>query len=411
MSQRVIFLVDMQSFYASVEKADHPAYRDKPVIVSGDPARRSGVVLAACPLAKKRGVKNALRLWEAQQLCPDAVIVRPRMQRYLDVSVQISSILARYTDMVEPYSVDEQFMDVTGSRRLFGEPREIAAQIQRDIMEETGVYARCGIGPNKVLAKMACDHFAKKNKTGIFELDHHHLKTHLWPLPVGRMFGVGSRMEQHLKRLGIYTIGALACFPLAVLKKRWGIGGQVLWETANGIDESPVLRESHAGQKAIGHAMTLPRDYADFEHEIKVALLELCEEVCFRARTSGVMGACVSVGCQGADDAHPSGFHRQMTLAAPTNGTMDVYRAACRLFLSFWDKNPVRRISVGLSRLSRDTIRQLDLFENREGERKIGYAVDRIKQKYGSGAVIRAMSLLEAGQALERAKKIGGHYK
>jgi len=411
LGQRVIFLVDMQSFYASIEKADHPEYKDKPVIVSGDPARRSGVVLAGCPLAKKRGVKNALRLWEAQQLCPDAVIVRPRMQRYLDVSLQITAILERYTDMVEPYSVDEQFMDVTGSRRLFGEPHAIAAKIQRDIMNETGVYARCGIGPNKVLAKMACDNFAKKNKNGIFELNHHNIEEYLWPLPVGAMFGVGSRMERHLKRLGIYTIGALARFPLPVLKKRWGINGQVLWETANGIDYSPVSRESHDGQKAIGHAMTLPRDYASFEREIKVILLELSEEVCSRARISGVMGGCVSVGCQGADYTHPTGFHRQTALMTPTNGTMDVYRAACRLFLEFWNGKPVRRISVQLSRLCSDKTRQLELFENKEAQRKIGYTMDRIKQKYGAASIIWAVSLLDAGQALERAKKIGGHYK
>ncbi|WP_018660560.1 DNA polymerase IV [Heyndrickxia acidiproducens] len=411
MGQRVIFLVDMQSFYASVEKADHPEYRDKPLIVSGDPERRSGVVLAACPLAKKRGVKNAIRLWEAQQLCPDAVVVRPRMQRYLEVSMQITAILERYTDKVEPFSIDEQFMDVTGSIRLFGEPAKIAAQIKQDIMNETGVYARCGIGPNKVLAKMACDHFAKKNRTGIFELGHHNIQEQLWPLPVGAMFGVGSRMERHLRRLGIYTIGALAKFPLAVLKKRWGINGQVLWETANGIDYSPVSRESHTGQKAIGHAMTLPRDYANFEREIKVILLELSEEVCSRARTAGVMGACVSVGCQGADYTHPAGFHRQTTLQAPTNGTMDVYRAAGEIFLQFWDGNPVRRISVQLSRLCSDKVEQLTLFESSCARRQLGYTMDRIKQKYGPGSIIRAVSLLDAGQALDRAKKIGGHYK
>lgn len=162
MNERAILLVDMQSFYASVEKVEAPHLENVPLIVSGDPERRSGVVLAACPLAKKRGVQNASRLWEAQEKCPEAVVVRPRMQRYLDVSVMITELLEQYTDLVEPYSIDEQFLDITGSLTLFGSPHEIAQHIQTTIMNQTGIYARVGIGPNKVLAKMACDHFAKK---------------------------------------------------------------------------------------------------------------------------------------------------------------------------------------------------------------------------------------------------------
>ncbi|MFC7394767.1 DNA polymerase IV [Scopulibacillus cellulosilyticus] len=411
MAQKAILLVDMQSFYASVEKADHPELNDYPVIVSGDPERRSGVVLAACPLAKKRGVKNAYRLWEAQQLCPEAVVVRPRMQRYLDVSMQITDILERFTDMVEPYSVDEQFMDVTGSKRLFGTSFEIAQKIKDAIKKETGVNARCGIGPNKVLAKIACDNFSKKNDTGIFELNQNNMKQYMWPLPVGAMFGVGSRMEKHLRRLGISTIGRLANYPLEILKKKWGINGQVLWETANGVDRSPVLAASHEGQKAIGHAMTLPRDYQDFEKEIKVILLELCEEVCSRARTSGVMGYTISTGCQGANYDSPAGFYRQTTLINPTNNTIDVFHEAEKLFLKFWDRRPVRRLTVNLSNLCSDKVRQISFFDSYDSRREIGYTMDQIKQRYGPDAIIRAISLTEAGQAADRAKKIGGHYK
>ncbi|MBM7646155.1 DNA polymerase-4 [Scopulibacillus daqui] len=411
MAEKAILLVDMESFYASVEKADHPELKNHPVIVSGDPERRSGVVLAACPLAKKRGVKNAYRLWEAQQLCPEAVVVRPRMQRYLDVAMEITDILEEFTDMVEPYSIDEQFMDVTGSQRLFGMPSEIAQKVKAAIKDRTGVNARCGIGPNKVLAKIACDHFSKKNDTGIFQLNQNNIKQCMWPLPVGAMFGVGSRMERHLRRLGISTIGRLANYPLDILKKKWGINGQVLWETANGIDHSPVSVSSHEGQKAIGHAMTLPRDYQNFEKEIKVILLELSEEVCSRARTSGVMGYTVSTGCQGANNDSPAGFYRQTTLVNPTNHTMDVFHEAKKLFLKFWDGQPVRRITVNLSHLCSDKVRQISFFDDYELRREIGYTMDRIKQRYGPDAIIRAISLTEAGQAADRAKKIGGHYK
>lgn len=145
MKEKVIFLVDMQSFYASVEKAENPHLKNRPVIVSGDPEKRGGVVLAACPLAKQKGVVNASRLWEAQEKCPEAVVLRPRMQRYIDVSLQITAILEEYTDLVEPYSIDEQFMDITGSQKLFGTPMEIAKSIQGRIMREIGVYARVGL--------------------------------------------------------------------------------------------------------------------------------------------------------------------------------------------------------------------------------------------------------------------------
>lgn len=410
MSKRVIFLADMQSFYASVEKADHPQWRDKPVIVSGDPERRSGIILAACPLAKSWGVETAEPLWQAQQKCPHAVVARPRMQRYLDVSCQITAIFEEFTDLVEPYSIDEQFLDVTGSQMLFGDPLTIAAKMQQRIMEETNVYARIGIGPNKVLAKMACDNFSKKNKDGIFWLTKENMETELWPLPVKRLFGVGSRMNRHLNNMGIRTIGQLAGFPVDRLKKKWGIPGQIIWMTANGIDYSPVKPDTHDRQKAIGHHMTLPRDYTS-EQEIKVVLLELCEEVTRRARRKGYMGETVAVGCRGADFDMPAGFYRQEKLQEPTNHTMDIYKAACRLFDAFWDRLPIRSIGVTLSQLQPDHIYQLTLFEDKEKKRKLGYVMDAIREKYGSAAVVRAVSLTEAGQALERSRKIGGHYK
>ncbi|MCY8929131.1 DNA polymerase IV [Bacillus subtilis] len=411
MKEKVIFLVDMQSFYASVEKAENPYLKNKPVIVSGDPEKRGGVVLAACPLAKQKGVVNASRLWEAQEKCPEAVVLRPRMQRYIDVSLQITAILEEYTDLVEPYSIDEQFMDITGSQKLFGTPMEIAKSIQGRIMREIGVYARVGIGPNKALAKIACDNFAKKNTNGIFTLTKENMKTEMWPLPVGSMFGVGSRMKHHLNRMGISTIGGLAAFPLDLLKKKWGINGHVLWMTANGIDYSPVSTSSLDGQKAIGHGMTLPRDYEHFDKEIKVVLLELSEEVCRRSRNAGVMGQTVSVSCRGADFDWPTGFNRQVKLAEPTNSTQDVYEAVRRLFLTFWDGKPVRRLGVNLSQLSSDDIWQLNLFQDYAKKMSLGYVMDGIKNRFGDTALIRAASLTAAGQAFERAAKIGGHYK
>jgi nucleotidyltransferase/DNA polymerase involved in DNA repair len=278
--ERIIFLVDMQSFYASVEKAAHPEFRDKPLIVAGDPARRSGIVLAACPIAKRYGVTTAERLGEAVRKCPEVIVIRPHMQEYINVSLQISGILERFSDLVEPYSIDEQFIDVTGTLPLFGrDPVEVALKIQAAIGRETGVYARVGIGPNKVLAKMACDNFAKKNQNGIFTLTHDNKRDQLWPLSIDKMFGVGSRMNRHLRRLGIHTIGQLATYPLERLKQIWGVNGHVLWMTANGYDYSPVTPTTYDTQKGIGHHMTLPRDYRTAE-EIRVVLIGINIKIC-----------------------------------------------------------------------------------------------------------------------------------
>lgn len=407
---KIIMLADCQSFYASVEKAAHPEYQDRPLVVAGDPARRSGIILAACPLAKEFGVTTAERLGEALRKCPDAVVIQPRMGEYIKVSMQITSIYETFTPLVEPFSIDEQFLDVSGSLHLFGSPEEIAQHMQRKVMEETGVYTRVGISENKVLAKMACDNFAKKNESGVYTLPKADIEETLWKLPVQKMYLIGSRMAQHLYRMGIYTIGELARTPLAKLRARWGVNGEAIWRIANGIDSSPVSSITHVGQKAIGHQMTLPRDYATIE-DIHVVLLELAELVCRRSRSAGYMGHTLAVGCQGADFDRPTGFFRQMKLADPTNLTSDVYEAAIQLFRRHWNGAPVRKVAVALSNLQADDTYQLTLFDDRQRKLALEQAMDRIKDRFGDAAILRAVSLTSAGQARDRSKKIGGHYK
>ncbi len=408
--KRVIFLADMQSFYASVEKAANPLIRDKPIVVAGDPERRSGVVLAACPLAKAYGVTAAEALWQAQQKCRHLVVVKPRMEMYIRVSLQITQIFEAFTDLVEPYSIDEQFLDVTGSTSLFGEPWQMAEMIRERIWLETGVVCRIGISENKVLAKMACDNFAKKQANGIYWLKKETLADTLWKLPIEKLFGVGSRMKRHFQRMGIYTIGQLAALDPSALTKRWGVNGEVLWRTAHGLDNSPVSPKTHERQKGIGHHMTLPRDYHT-ACDIKVVLLELCEEVCRRARSKQLMGHVASVGCRGADFDAPTGFWRQIKLPEPTNDAMTLYQAVCRLFERYWDHTPMRSVGVHLGQLEPDDEIQLSLFDNKIRQRSLAYAMDDIRARYGKDAILRAVSLLESGQARERARKIGGHYK
>ena len=417
--QRVVMLADCQSFYASVEKAAHPEFRDRPVVVAGDPAHRSGIVLAACPIAKSFGVTTAERLGEALAKCPELVVLKPRMEEYIRVSLQITDILQSYTDLVEPYSIDEQFLDVTGSARLFGDPASIARHIQARIREETGVRTRIGIAENKALAKMACDNYAKKNECGVYMLRKDKLDESLWQLPVHNMFMIGARMTQHLHRMGIHTIGDLARTPLEKLKERFGrefgknsdIHAEVLWRIANGHDDSPVSPNTFEERpKSIGHQMTLPRDYMSMG-EIRVALLELSELVCQRCRAKGVMGRVVSVGCQGADFDRPSGFYRQMKMEVASSVTDDIFRTACVLFERHWDRLPVRKVAVTLGELTPDREYQLTLIADREKQLALERAADRIKQKYGNAAIMRASSATPAGQAKSRSQKIGGHSK
>ncbi|MBE3554605.1 MAG: DNA polymerase IV [Thermicanus sp.] len=409
MAARVIFLADMESFFASVEVAAEPALRGRPVVVAGDPERRHGIILAATPQAKACGVKTAMPLWEARQHCPELIVVRPHMSRYIDVSLQITEIFESFTDRVEPYSIDEQFLDVTDTLHLFGgNPLRMAKKIQEEIWEKTGVRARIGIGPNKMLAKICCDNKAKKSESGIHQWTEENFRREMWPLPIESLFGVGGRMRRHLRNMGIRTIGQLAQIPVERLKKRWGVNGEILWRSANGIDPSPVMPQTLNGRKGVGHSMTLPRDYRE-QREIEIILLELTEEVCRRLRRLKLRGRTISVSVRGADFDRPTGFHRSYTLTDASNITMEVYQAVIHLFRKHWDGEPVRSVGMGVTNLEEDDQYQLNLFRDRMKERKLGYCMDSIREKYGPTSLLRAASLTASGQVHERATKIGGH--
>ncbi|RKP50046.1 DNA polymerase IV [Cohnella endophytica] len=416
--ERTIFLVDGQSFYASVEKAAHPEYRDRPVAV-GDPERKSGIILAACPLAKSKGVTTAERIGEALVKCPDLVVIRPRMQRYITISLLITEIFESITDQVEPYSIDEQFLDVTGSVGTFGSPDEIARSIQQRIQLSTGVWSRVGIGPTKILAKMATDNFSKKRPEGIFQLDYRNIENELWPLPVHHMFMVGSRMTKHFMYMGLQTIGDIARMPLADFKKRLrqrmgkqsDIQAEYYWQTARGIDPSPVVSSIRGNLKSVSHGKALRSSLYRKLPDIEVVLLELVVEVCRRARRLGYQGRVVSVGAAETDGERSSGFGRQTTLQHPTSLTHEVAEAARKLFEDNWKGLPVSHLYISLTQLSDDSTYQLTLFEDRAEAYDIERATDGIKDRYGSGAIMRASSLLASGVAKERSEQIGGHYK
>ncbi|GEM02793.1 DNA polymerase-4/DNA polymerase V [Halolactibacillus halophilus] len=408
--ERIIFLVDMQSFYASIEKVTHPRFRHKPVVVAGDPNQRSGIILAACPLAKASGIKTAEPLWQARAKCPEVEVVKPHMALYIDVSMQITRVLEKYSDLVEVYSIDEQFVDVTHSVHLFKDRYRMAEAIHDEILDTIGIESRIGIGPTKVLAKMACDHFAKKHPTGMYELTKDRIQVELWPRPIGDLFGVGHRMEAHFKRMGLYTIGSLANHPLIWIKKRFGINGEVLYRFSHGIDPSPVTKHTHIKQKAIGHHMTLPRDYVKRE-DILVVLRELSEEVARRTRKQRYLGSGVSIYVRGHDFNRHDGFKCQVKLATPTAVSDDIYTAARQLFDQSWNAQPIRSVGVTLTHLEDKMTRQLSLFDDPIKKERLAEVMDQLKETFGADSVMRASSLTDAGQAKIRANKIGGHWK
>ncbi|MEF2248475.1 DNA polymerase IV [Paenibacillus sp. IITD108] len=419
-ANRIIMLADCQSFYASVEKAERPEQKHLPLVVAGDPERRSGIILAACPVAKKYGVTTAERLGDSLAKCPELIVAKPRMQLYIDVSLMITTIYQSFTDIVEPYSIDEQFLDVTSTLHLYGTAEQLAQTIQARVLAETGIYTRFGIASNKILAKMACDNFAKKNSSGIYTMGSRQMKEELWKLPIARMFMVGSRMNRHLNMMGLETIGDLASTPLEQLKqmmrRKFGrdsdINAELYWRIANGIDDSPVTTTlAQTVPKSIGHMMTLPQDYSSAS-EIKIVLLELTELVAQRCRSKGYVGYVVSVSCMGADYERPRGFHRQMKMLDPTNITNRIYDTAVKLLMKHWNGLPVRKVGVSLSGLCADDEYQLSLFDlNREKMMALEKATDAIKSKYGDSSIFRAVSITQPGQALLRSKLIGGHFK
>lgn len=408
MSRRVIFLADMESFYASVETARNPSLRGKPVVVCGDPALRHGIILAASREAKAFGIRTGQPAWEAKRMCPWVVFVHPRMQSYIDCSMRITRIFEQFTDRVLPYSIDEQFLDLTGLEKIFGTPKETAATLIRRVWEETGIRCRVGMGENLLQAKMACDCFAKKTREAFFELNSNNYASCTRDLPIKSLFGVGHRMERNFHRIGVRTIGHLAGLSREMLRRRWGLNGEVLWLNAHGIDYSAVDPAAAREQKGVGHMATLPRDYRK-QQELELVLLEMTEEVCSRARRQGKLGSTVHLYCKGADFDNPTGFSRQKKLPEPTAATPGIYPALLQLFRKHWDRKPVRAVGVSLTGLTVYRQLQLPLNTRYEREESLATTVDMVRERFGKTSLFRAASLTPGAQLFQRAEKIGGH--
>jgi len=387
---RKILHIDMDAFYASIEQGDNPALKGRPVIVGGD-AEKRGVVSAASYEARVFGVHSAMPSSQAKKLCPHGVFLPVRMERYREVSQQIFEIFQEYTPLIEPLSLDESFLDVTGCESLFGSALEIAKAIKRKILIRTGLTASAGIAPNKFLAKIASDW---RKPDGLVEIKPAEIEAFLENLPISRLWGVGRSTEEILKGMGILRAGQLAQYPRGKIEKKLGNFGLELLALARGEDERPVV--SHEEAKSLSQEQTFTPDLQD-RQVMEQILLDQAEQVGWELRKQNFRARTVHLKVRYPDFTL---ITRSQTLALPSDAGIEIYRTALKLL----GKTEVlsrkaRLLGVGVSNLCRrDAPRQRSLFDSyREKEEKSLEAVDKIWEKFGSEAIKRA-SLLERKQ-------------
>lgn len=389
----IIFHIDVNSAFLSWEAVYRIAHRggkldlrEIPSAVGGDMSMRHGIILAKFIPAKKYNIKTGETILEAQRKCPNLVLVPPNYGLYEQCSAAFMNILKEYSDVVEQYSIDEAFIDMTTTCHLFGTPEEVAEQIKNRIRDELGFTVNVGISQNKLLAKMASD-FKKPDR--VHTLYPEEIQEKMWPLPVSDLFFVGRATTQKLFSMGIRTIGELAkadsAWLKAVLKKQ----GEVVWGFANGIDFSPVISQP-APNKGYGNSTTTPFDVTDVENARKV-LLALSETVGNRLRKDQVQIEVVAVGIRYSDLSYVS---HQKRLKTSTNLTLEIYDAACELFLELWNGSAIRHLGVHTNRVQEDDfMRQLVLFDEVDYENlaKIDDTIDDIRNCFGIDAIKRAV--------------------
>lgn len=395
MSQRVIFHVDANSAFLSWSAAyrvkvlgETVDLREIPSVVAGDKASRHSIILAKSTPAKKYGIHTGEPLFQAMEKCPELTVIPPDYGLYVQASRHFVDMLRQFSPSVEQYSIDEAWVDMTGTQRLWGPPRLAAELMRRRIWEELGFTVNIGISSNKLLAKMAGD-FEKPNK--VHTLFPEEMDSKFFPLPVRDLFLVGAATERKLQRLGIYTIGDLAKADVKMVKRKLGKQGQMLWHFANGRNADAVTPEP-SENKGYSNATTTAHDVTTREEASQV-LLSLCETVAARLRKDGKWGSCISIHLRTNEFRH---FSHQCLLHGATNLTTEIFEAVCRLFDEAWDGvTPLRQLGVQVTRLSGEPYQQFDFFSGMDPaqfERKLRLdeAVDALRDKYGEDIICRA---------------------
>ncbi len=378
--EHTILHVDMDAFFAAVEQRDNPSLRGKPVAVGGS-AESRGVVAAASYEARRYGIRSAMPSAEAQQHCPQLILVAPDHTKYRRVSRQIMALLAEYTPLVEQVSVDEAFLDVTGSLRLHGSATHIGQQIRQRISQDFQLTASVGIGPNKFAAKLASE---QAKPDGLLEIEPDQVCEFLAPLPVAALWGVGEATADKLHRLGFTTIGQLQKWDVDELVAQFGKHGRRLAQLAQGRDDSPI--QTNRDRKSVSHEQTFAKDTKDRQF-LRAKLLELSEQVGHRLRSGQFKGRTVTLKLRFSD------FHtitRSTTLAEPTNSDQQIYRAVGDLLAAVnLARRKVRLVGVAVSNL--DTGQQPQLLATSSSrESEVDKAMDAVRERFGTDSVRRA---------------------
>ena len=387
--QRVILHVDMDAFFAAVEQRDHPEYRGKPVIVGADPrgGKGRGVVSTCSYEAREYGVHSAMPISQAYKLCPHGIYVLPNGKLYQQVSREIFDIFYEFTDAVEPVSIDEAFLDVTGSQKLFGEGKQIARQVKQRIKEKEGITASVGVAPNKYLAKIASD---LEKPDGLVVVEEDRIAEFLHPLDISRLWGAGKHTQEKLHNMGIHTIGDLAAYPRDVLTAKLGKTGAHFYKLAHGIDERPVFYGE--GVKSVSNEHTFNEDVLDEEALLRT-LLRLSEKVGYRLRKKGLKGRTVHLKLR-YDNFNT--ITRNKTLPVNVDSTQKIYDTIQQLFKKNYQKGRrVRLLGVGVSGFTEQPGgEQLSLFEGKRTTRsELDRLQDIITERFGKKVVARAESL------------------
>ena len=389
MADRVILHCDCNSFFASVETALNPAFAGVPMAVCGSEEDRHGIVLAKNELAKKYGIKTAETVYSARKKCPSLVVAPPHYQAYSDFSKRVNAIYARYTDMIEPFGIDESWLDVTASRKLFGSGEEIAERIRKEVKAEIGITVSIGVSFNKVFAKLGSDY---KKPDAITVISRENFRQIVFPLPASDLLFVGKRTAEQLSTMGIKTVGNLASVSPETLTRRFGKMGEMLHKYANGLDDSPVCSEREDA-KSVGSGMTFRHDLTSLD-DCKVGIEYLADEVARRLRKQGMKCETVQLTIK---DEFLSVLQRQKPQSPPADTARAIADTALEILIDEWPRGkPIRMLTVTAANLIRaqSYAEQIDLFgeedyQNRQKNKKREQTIDTIREKFGSTSIIQ----------------------
>lgn len=377
---KIILHCDVNNFFASCECALNPSLKDLPVAVTGEKSKRNGIVLAKNNLAKSFGVKTGDIIYQAKQKCPDLVCVRPHHDIYEKYSKRIRKIYEEYTDKVEPFGIDECWLDITDTAKFFGTPLEIANILRKRIKEEIGVTISVGISFTKTFAKLGSD---MKKPDAVTEIPFSKYKNMVYPLPLGSIIGIGRKLEPKLNKLNIFTLGDLANCDKNLLKTKFGVIGEQLHDRLNGINDDEVAFANDSAQaKSIGNGTTTLVDVKNMQ-EMKTVVMFLCDEIATRLRKKCVVGSTFQISLRKNDLTWITKSH---TIENSTNNSFDIFNTAINLIEKMWDKKTqIRSVRISVSNLcNENSINQLTLFEQKNTQKeKLDKAIDKIRDKYG----------------------------